>query len=239
MRQIVLFILLISTFVFAQTESKYVDDDGIPFLTKNLPDWENAQKNSTYIVNKTQLTNALGEKPLFDLIDFTGGNEAVTANYAQGKLLIVEFNTPQTSVEADLKITQFLNENPQNPPIFYRRIGNYNTFVFEAKDETSANFLLEQIVYGKVVQWLGEDPYYQKKVEKYIAQTGLQVAVSTVLAFLIALLSSIGIGLLFGYLYFRYRTKKQTEIAAFSDAGGMIRLNLDGLSADSNKLLGE
>lgn len=234
MYRIVLLILLLSTFVFAQTESKYVDDDGIPFLTKNLPDWENAKNNSTYIVNKTQLKTALGERAILDLIDFTGGNEAVTANYPNGKLLLVEFNTPQTSIEADNKIVQFLNENSPNPPIFYRRIGNYNALVFDAKDEESAKVLFDQIKYGKVVQWLGEDPYLYQKAERYFAKTTSEVLLSTFLAIGLGIFSSVSFGVFCGYLYFRYRAKKQSKLNAFSDAGGMTRLNLDDLSATDN-----
>ncbi len=244
MRRTVLLILLLSSVIFAQNtktpqmQSRDVDDDGIPVLTKNLPDWQNAKNRSTYILNKEQLKTALGnDKPVLDLIDFTGGNEAVTANYDQGKLLIVEFNTPQTSVEADNKINAFLTENPPNPPIFYRRIGNYNVFIFDGKDETMANTLFDQIKYGKVVQWLGEDPYYIQKAERYIARTTSEVFISTFLAVSLGILASISVGAFCGYLFFRHRAKRQAKLNAFSDAGGMIRLNLDELSADDSERL--
>jgi hypothetical protein len=47
------------------------------------------------------LRQALGSREVFDLIDFEGGTEAVAAPYEAGKLLIVEYNTPQGSIETD------------------------------------------------------------------------------------------------------------------------------------------
>ena len=64
------------------------DDDGLPVLVKHLPDWENARNRSTYILNENDLRNSLGNRPVFDLINFESGTEAVTAPYDQGKLLI-------------------------------------------------------------------------------------------------------------------------------------------------------
>jgi hypothetical protein len=87
------------------------ESDGIPVLIKHLPDWENARKRATYILNQTDLRNALGNRPVFDLIDFRGATEAVTAPYPQGKLLIVEYTSPQSSTEADNQIKQRLAEN--------------------------------------------------------------------------------------------------------------------------------
>ena len=109
------------------------EKEGIPVLVKHLPDWENARNRASYILNADDLQNALGARPVLSLIDFTGGTEAVTAPYPQGKLLIVEFTTPQGSVDADNKIKQSLAQTWTNfadflPPhrklqcVYFRRL---------------------------------------------------------------------------------------------------------------------
>ena len=120
-----------------QTQSQEVSEvDGIPVIIKHLPDWENARNSATFITNSDELRKALGERPIFDSIEFVGGTEAVTAPYPQGKLLIVEYTTPQASVDTDNNVKQIFAESAPNPPVFYRRIGNYNVFLFDGNDET-------------------------------------------------------------------------------------------------------
>ncbi len=217
-----------------QISSQEIDEsDGVPVLIKHLPDWENARNRAVYILNADNLRNSLGERPVFDLIDFTGGAEAVSAPYDAGKLLIIEYNSPETSIEADTQIKQRLTENPQNPPIFYRRIGNYNTFVFDATDESAANALLDQIKYEKTVQWLGKDPYAQSRAERnYLMATG-DLLISTVLTIVLGFGSTILMGLIVGVIFFYIRAQKRSQTQLYTDAGGMTRLNLDGLTPNS------
>ena len=206
------------------------ESDGVPVLIKHLPDWENARSGATFTSNSRDLKNALGSQPLLDLIEFSGGMEAVTAAYPAGKLLIVEYTTPQGSVEADSKFQQQIASSPQTPPVVYRRIGNYNTFVFDAQDETAANSLLDEVKYQKTVQWLGEDPYLLKKIEKYFINTTRDIFISTVLWIVSGIGISIFLGIVTGFFFFRFREQKKATRTAYSDAGGLTRLNLDGLS---------
>lgn len=232
-------ILLLTCGIFAQEKStppiksqEVSEIDGIPVLVKHLPDWENAQNSSTYILNQNDLQNALGERPVFDLIDFAGGTEAVTASYSQGKLLIIEYTTPQASVDADNKINQRLAEIEENPPIFYRRIGNYNAFVFDGTDETSANALLDQVKYEKTVQWLGENPFTLRNAERAFILTTSDIFLTTILVISGGIGGSLLIGLIVGIIFFYIRNQKRAGMEAFSDAGGMIRLNLDGFTPE-------
>lgn len=208
------------------------EEDGIPVLIKHLPAWENARNSATFITSSDDLKNALGERPIFDSIDFIAGAEAVTAPYPQGKLLIVEYTTPQASADTDNKIKQKLAESASNPPVFYRRIGNYNVFLFDGTDETAANSLFDQIKYEKTVQWLGEDPSFLKKAERALVKGTADLFLSTVTAIILglgfAVLTGIGVGLVF----FRIREQKRATMNEFSDAGGMIRLNLDELTPE-------
>jgi len=223
-----------------QIDSQEIDEsDGIPVLIKHLPDWENTRNRATYIFNGNDLRKALGERPVFDSIDFTGGAEAVTAPYDAGKLLIIEYNSPETSIETDILIKQRLSENPQNPPIFYRRIGNYNAFVFDGNNEQAANALLDQIKYEKMVQWLGTDPYAVDRANRnYLVATG-DLIVTTIMMIVGGFGSAVLTGVVLGFIFFFIRNQKRAQTHLYTDAGGMTRLNLDGLTADSqtNKLL--
>lgn len=222
----------------APIKSREVSDgDGIPVLIKHLPDWENARNRAAYILNRNDLQNALGNRPALDLIEFESGTEAVTAPYDSGKLLLVEFSTPQASVDADAKIKQALTENAQNPPIFYRRIGNYNVFLFDSTDETAANALFDQIKYEKNVQWLGEDPFYFARAERKMAKTLSEVLIATALWIVGGIGLSVLTGIGIGYIFFRWREKQRAVMKEFSDAGGMTRLNLDGFTPSPERLL--
>ena len=230
-------IFLLTCGIFAQEKSaspiksQELSDDNIPVLIKHLPDWENARNSAIYILNQNDLRNALGSREVFDLIDFAGGTEAVTAPYNQGKLLIVEFTTPQASVDADNKINQLL-ATAQNSPIFYRRIGNYNVFVFDGTDETSANALLDQVKYEKNIQWLGENPFTLRNAERAFILTTSDIFLTTILVITGGIGFSFLIGLMVGVIFFYIRNQKRATMEAFSDAGGMIRLNLDGFTPD-------
>jgi len=206
------------------------DSDGIPVLIKHLPDWEDAQSRSTYILNQTDLRNALGERDVLKLINFESGTEAVTAAYGEGKLLLIEFTTPQASIDADEKIKQKLAESAQNSPIFYRRIGNYNAFVFDSDDESAAAELFDQIKYEKNVQWLSEDPFLLKRAERALVRGLSELFVATTLAIVGGLALSVLAGIIVGIIFFRIREQKRAGMEAFSDAGGMTRLNLDGFT---------
>lgn len=217
------------------------EEDITPSVIQALPDWEKVKDNATHIKNAAELKKAFTNQKVLDLIGFAGGTEGATADYPAGKLLIIEFQTPQFSVDADNKIQQFLSANPSTPPIYYRRIGNYSVFVFDGKDEAATNALLDRVKYDKVVQWLGEDPNYLKRAEDYFIKQASQLFVSTMVAIVGGIGVAIVLGIVAGFLFFRWRNQKLNRMAAFSDAGGMVRLNLDELTEDisTNKLLRE
>ena len=213
-----------------QTSQEVSEVDGLPVLIKHLPDWESVQGSTVFIQDTTALKSTFGERPILDLVEFAAGTEAVAADYPAGKLLIVEYTTPQAAAFADSKFTQHLAEKPADPAIAYRRIGNYGAFVFDSTDPAAASALLDQVKYEKSVQWLGEDPFLLQKLERYFAMTGRDVVLSTIkwIALIFGLTAMIGV--LAGIWYFRYRESKRAAMTAFSDAGGLTRLNLDDLS---------
>ena len=210
-----------------QPSQEVSEVDGLPVLLKHLP---GEGGSPVFMQDKNALRSTFGDWRILELVEFAAGTEAVAAEYPAGKLLIVEYTTPQAASFADSKFTEHLSQNPGGPPVVYRRIGNYGAFVFDATDPAAASALLDQVKYEKSVQWLGEDPFLLQKIERYFALTGRDVAISTVLWIGLVFAITIAIGVLVGIWYFRYREKKRSAMTAFSDAGGLTRLNLDDLS---------
>jgi hypothetical protein len=206
----------------------------IPVLLKHLPDWQVEQPGAVYAVNVGGLRGTIENQPILNEISFEGGTEAVVANYGAAQLLIAEFTTPQLAGDSDRRILpkiQELRSQGQPSPSAYRRVGNYSVFVFNAADEPTANQLIDQVKYEQVVQWLGENPHWYEKALREWTQTSAGVFVAVVETSGLSLLLCLGIGGLIGALVFRHRRSRQREAALYSDAGGMVRLNLDEMTA--------
>lgn len=230
----------------AQQVSNGIDkgEGDIPALLKHLPNPEEAQKTAVYLNTFTDL-NELGlQQGVLTAIESGGNADAVLASYGPSKVLIVEFNTPQLSGDNDRRVIARIQELwklGQPAPSAYRRVGNYSVFVFDAPDEQTAKQLLDQVKYEQVVQWLGENPNIFKEAEKRYINTTLGVLVAVLKASGYALIACLGLGGLFGGLLFSYRRAQQRAVTAYSDAGGMLRLNLDELTpeTDPGRLLRE
>lgn len=216
----------------------------IPVLLKHLPRPEQAQKQAIYLSTFADL-NSLGlQQPVLTAIESGGNADAAFASYGPSKVLIVEFNTPQLATDNDKRIIARIHELwklGQPAPTAYRRVGNYSVFVFDAPDEQTAKQLIDQVKYEQVVQWLGENPNIFKEAERRYINTTLGVLVAVLKASGYALIACLGLGGLFGGLLFTYRRSQQKDETAFSDAGGMLRLNLDDLTpeTDPGRLLRE
>ncbi|MGH9907414.1 MAG: hypothetical protein ACRD8U_17735, partial [Pyrinomonadaceae bacterium] len=172
-----------------------------------------------------------------------GDADAVASNYDNAVLLLIEFNTPQLAADNDRQISAKIQEllsQGQSVPSAYRRVGNYSVFVFNAQNEQVANALVDQVRYEQVVQWLGDNPHLLEKATREYYQTTAGVLIAVVKASGLSLLACLAIGGFLGALLFTRRRAQQRESEAFSDAGGMLRLNIDEMTAetDPSKLLG-
>jgi hypothetical protein len=219
-------------------------DSDIPVLVKHLPDWQIGQKHAVYLSNVTSLEALVANQPVLTAVTTEGDADAVVSNYGSSKLLIVEFNTPQLAGENDHRIFARIQElwrQGQPAPSAYRRVGNYSVFVFEAPSEESAKALIDQVKYEQVVQWLGENPYILKEAQRRYVETTLGVFLAVVKASGVAALACFAVGGFLGALLFSRRRAQQRTVEAFSDAGGMLRLNIDELTpqTDASKLLSE
>lgn len=218
---------------FARLFAATIDagEDDLPVLVKHLPDWQNVSPQATYALSLIALRDRVPNQPVLNVISFEGGTEAVVASYGQSQLVIVEFTTPQFSIDNDSRIWTKIAESKgrgEPVPTAYRRVGNYSVFVFNAPDEKAANALVDQVKYEKVVQWLGEDPHLAERLQKYFTQTSAGVLIAVLKSSGLSLLLCLAAGALIGSMMFRYR--RAQKAAAYSDAGGSIRLNLDELT---------
>lgn len=220
---------LLNSAAFSQKSLEVSDEDGIQVLVKHLPEWQNVRSSTVFVNNSSALLEALPGKQVLEKVEFVGGTEAVTAAYPAGRLVIIEFTSPQGSSDADNKILSHLAAVSDQSTV-YRRIGNYNAFVFDAGDPAAANALLDQVKYEKAVQWLGEDPFLLKKFERYFVTTARDIFISTVLWIVGGITLAILCGLVTGVIFYRIRENQRTTRTAYSDAGGLTRLNLDGFS---------
>ena len=207
----------------------------IPVLVKHLPNWKEARRLALYVVSVDTLREKFGDGSVFSAVDFGGGAEAVVATYGKSELTIVEFNTPQLATYNDGRITSKLQElrsQGQPVPTAYRRVGNYSVFVFDAPSQEAANALIGQVKYEQMVQWLGENPYLYERALREFSETTLGVFVNVVKGSGLALVSCFAVGGLFGGLLFLRRRAQQRAVEAYSDSGGLLRLNLDEMTPE-------
>jgi len=211
-------------------------DGEIPVLLKHLPNWEQAQRTAVYL-NRFKSLDSIAKDSVLEAVESEGDAEAILATYGSARLLLIEFNTPQRSVENDRRITTKIKELwklGQPAPTAYRRVGNYSVFVFDAPDEKTAKQLIDQVKYEQVVSWLGENPNIFKAAEKYYVETTLGVLIAVLKASGFALIGCVAAGGLIGALLFIRRRAQQRSDEAFSDAGGMLRLNIDEMTPQTN-----
>jgi ABC-type dipeptide/oligopeptide/nickel transport system permease subunit len=209
---------------------EYSENDGIPVLIKHLPNWKAVFDSVVFASEPNELPTAFGDRPILRKLEFIPGTEAASADYEPGKLVIIEFMTPQASIAADEAVRAELAASPDGT-IAYRRIGNYNAFVFDVVNNKAAESLLDEIKYHKQVQWLGDDPF-AVDAERQFVLTTRDVFVSTVLFIVLGLGLAIMVGIIVGAVYFRVSEGRRAKLTTHSDAGGMTRLNLDGLTPD-------
>ena len=219
----------------------------IPVLVEHLPRAEQVNESTGFAVSLPVLQALAGNRPALDAVSFEGGAEAATAAYDGAeamRLVIVEFTTPQYASDNDARIRQRLEQlraEGKPMPSDYRRIGNYSVFVFDAPDAARAAELAGGVKYEKDVRWLGDNPRVLERAQRaYYDMTGNTI-LNTLILTGVSILLCLSVGGLFGgavFLYRRSQADAGTEV--YSDAGGMVRLNIDDLTAetDPSRLIG-
>ncbi len=168
-----------------------------------------------------------------EMFEFFGEAEAAVIAYHShdaksgqpAKLLIVEYHTPQFATDAWQQATAYRDALPaaEQDRLILKRVGNYLVGAMNFADRDLAEQLTRAIEYPYSVKWLRNpllstnDPFRQQKVAHMLVS-------SFGILGLIFLTVFIG-GSIFGAFIFIKRRKLQQAI--FSDAGGMLRLEID------------
>jgi hypothetical protein len=219
-------------------------ENELPTLVSHLPDWEKTYERADYAISLPALQQAAGNRPALDVISFEGGAEAVTAKYGDARLVIIEFTTPQYAADNDASINERiaqLRAAGQPVPSGYRRVGNYSVFVFDAPDAASADKLISGVKYEKDVRWLGRNPHAEEIATKAYTETMGSVIITTLISTALAILLCLCVGGIIGGAIFLRRRAQHTAQEIYSDAGGMLRLNIEDVNAPripSTKLVG-
>jgi len=219
------------------------DDPGI---MRHLPEWNLVNGSEKYLVGPlgvgrfTQYGDA-------SKINFEGGTEVAVGDYdingSKGQLIIVEFQTPQFATQGMDRMHKYLDSLPpdQRGRIFLKREGNYAVEAIGFGDRAIAESLVDRVKYTYTVKWITKPPTSPYDLSSY-RRDALRLIIAIFVLIGLAVLIAVGGGVFFGRLLFLRRRAQLKNV--YSDAGGIIRLNLDdminpALTENRNKLLSD
>lgn len=219
-----------------------------PRLLNDLPQESIINGSQRYFLGPESL-NAYLERGR-DMFGFAGDAEAVMAEYDAAKdskklkaaapinphapspmkVVIIEYKTPQFAYDAAERATEFVNSLPDSEQgrIIVKREGNYLIEAVNFRDRDSAQALVDSVKYPYGVKWLHDER--RPALDPLRAQKAAQMLVSTFTLLGLLLMIVLVVGAIFGTTIFLKRRRQQQEV--FSDAGGMLRLELDPFEAN-------
>jgi hypothetical protein len=245
--------------ITAELQTNLAPTADLPLLPTYLPEQNKLAASEKYLVGPTAFSQLPALSDLKDVIDFTAGTHAAMAEYSNGggkmSVLLIEFQSPQFATDGLQKIQQHFNALPpeEQKKRILRRVGNYAVEAVNVADTKAAEELLGQIKYMARVHWEGKGiasiPLQFRPPDPIALQETLQTGRFIVATFYwigVLVLGAIFTGIFAGGAFFYWRRAQRRKGGmedAFSDAGGMTRLNLDDYlllePGTAQKLLGK
>lgn len=150
---------------------------------------------------------------------------AVPTSSLPMKLVIVECHTPEFATDEMARVTGYISSLPEieQQQIVFKRTGNYIVAAVNAGDREFAEGLINSVQYPYTVKWL-RNPLWPTN-DPFRVQKAADMLLSTFGLLGLILLIVLTGGTVFGTTVFLKRRKQQREV--FSDAGGMLRLDIE------------
>jgi hypothetical protein len=180
------------------------------------------------------------------------GVEAAIAEYqssnVRSRLMIVEYHTPQLASFAYQRVSRYFEALPEveRQQRLLKREGNYIIEAFDLQGSDAMQQVVGQIKYAPSIHWMGKNPFEELRQLEDIPQFPMINWLLATFGFIgLMLLAAAIMGTIIGTSFFFWRRWRLRNLPGFSDAGGMMRLNLDQLvlppprDASRRKLPGE
>jgi hypothetical protein len=157
-----------------------------------------------------------------------GESKAAGAALLNGKLpklVIVECHTPEFATDELAKVTAYVSSlsEIEQQKIVFKRTGNYIVAAVNVSDREFGEGMVNAVQYPYTVKWL-RNPLWPTN-DPFRTQKAAEMLLSTFGLLGLILLTVLVGGTIFGTSVFLKRRKQQQEV--FSDAGGMLRLEIE------------
>jgi hypothetical protein len=210
----------------------------IPVLVRHLPSDGLVPGTERFIAGPLGLTKLLGPRDPNDrfLLSSTAVEAALAeyqVNGATAPLLIVEYHTPQLAATAYQQVESDFQALPEaeRAQRLLKREGNYIIEAFNVQNRQAMQPIVNQIKYTPVIRWLKKSPLESLQEFQSEPEISLIDFYLTAFGFIgLSLLLTLLVGSLVGACIFLWRRHRARSWPGFSDAGGMVRLNLDNLA---------
>ncbi|MBI3952150.1 MAG: hypothetical protein HY314_17010 [Acidobacteria bacterium] len=209
----------------------------IPVLIQHLPSDRLVPGTERFIAGPLALTHFLGPQDPNDV--FLLSSEAVEAALAEYQIdgatspvMIVEYHTPQLASTAYQQVQNYFQALPdaERARRILKREGNYIIQALHVQNTEAMQQIVDQIKYAPKIHWLKKNPFEDLQQFQSDEQTSLIDFYLTAFGFIgLSLLIFLLGGSLLGAAIFLWRRHRARLWPGFSDAGGMLRLNLDNL----------